>query len=110
MINRPRSFHPALTTDILTASTHAAQNFDASYIHTSRSSNQTRNPICRQEGRSADVHLGCFVVAKHCLPAHLDCGAEVLEDETIPGVSLEEWCEHQRLDSHELDQDVQGWP
>jgi hypothetical protein len=72
--------------------------------------NQTRNPICRQEGRSADVHLGCFVVAKHCLPAHLDCGAEVLEDETIPGVSLEEWCEHQRLDSHELDQDVQGWP
>ena len=56
------------------------------------------------------MHLGCFVVAKHCLPAHLDCGAEVLEDETIPGVSLEEWCEHQRLDSHELDQDVQGWP
>ena len=39
----------------------------------------------------------------------LDASTEVLEDETIPSVSLEEWGKHQRLDSHELDENVEGW-
>jgi hypothetical protein len=34
---------------------------------------------------------------------------EELEDEAVGGVSLKEWCKDQRLHSHQLDQNVEGW-
>lgn len=37
----------------------------------------------------------------------LDSSIEILEDKALPGVGLEEGGKHQRLDSHELDENVE---